>query len=208
MQALKQGFFERNLTIAMDAEKLVLSMRSRLAAECPELCVANRESIINWLLGSNLKRYEILNPKEQEIVLQAMEYRYRILRQRYLGIAFERAYRNLITRLGMVTLRHKIQTWVALSQDRQRMVLDVLVEIIQELLQSDNYIQEQMTCITKFTTDDKLKNALLFTCIEEYCLRPVHNQPLLVYHLINYLKKSKKDKFSPDTYCMADNRPI
>lgn len=206
MQALKQGFFERNLTIAMDAEKLALSWRSRLAAECPELCVANRESIISWLLGSNLKRYEILNPKEQEIVLQAMEYRYRILRQRYLGITFERAYRNLITRLGMVTLRYKIQTWVANSQDRQRMVLDVLQQVIQELLQSDNYIQQQMTCITEFTTDDKLKNALLFTSIEEYCLRPVHNQPLLVYHLINYLKKSKKDKLSPETYCMADNR--
>lgn len=194
MSALKQGFFECNFTMAMEAEKLAQSLRSRLAAECPEQSVANRESIISWLLLSNLKQDEILNPKQQEIVQQEMEYCYWILRQRYLGIAKERADRNLITRLGMVTLRHKIQTWVALSQNRQRMVLHVLQEIIQELLQSDNYIQQQMTCITEFTTDDKLKNALLFTSIEEYCLRPVHNQPLLVYHLIDYLKKSKKVK--------------
>lgn len=86
-----------------------------------------------------MQRFEVLSSKELDIAQQAMEYRYRILRQRYLGIARERAYRNLITRLGsLVTLRNKIQTWVALSRDRQRTVLDVLQEVIQELLQSDN----------------------------------------------------------------------
>ncbi|KAF3889856.1 MULTISPECIES: HetZ-related protein 2 [Nostocales] len=193
MQTLKQGLEERNLTMALEAEKLAHYWRKRLAEECPEQNLVNRESIVDWLLGSDLQRFEVLSSKELDIAQQAMEYRYRILRQRYLGIARERAYRNLITRLGsLVTLRNKIQTWVALSRDRQRTVLDVLQEVIQELLQSDNYMQQQMLSIGECTTDDRLKNALLFASVEEYCLRPVRNQPLLVYRFVNYLRRTQR----------------
>jgi hypothetical protein len=193
MQTLKQGFEERNLTMVLEAEKLAQYWRKLLAMECPEQSEANRESIVKWLLGSDLQRYETLNLRELDIAKQAMEYRCKILRQRYLGIARERAYRNLLTRLGsLVTLRHKIQTWVSLSRDRQRTVLDVLQEVIQELLQGDNYIQQQMACITEYTNDERLKNALLFASIEEYCLRPVRNQPLLVYRFVNYLRRTQR----------------
>ncbi|KAB8334763.1 hypothetical protein SD80_007720 [Scytonema tolypothrichoides VB-61278] len=188
-----QGFEERNLTMVLEAEKLAQHWRKRLDLECPEQSVANRESIVKWLVGSDLDRFEILNSKELDIAKQAMEYRYKILRQRYLGIARERAYRNLITRLGsLVTLRHKIQTWIALSRDRQRTVLDVLQEVIQELLQSDNYIQQQMVSISECTTDTRLRNALLFANVEEYCLRPVRNQPLLAYRFVNYLRRTQR----------------
>ncbi|BAY49652.1 hypothetical protein SAMD00079811_72810 [Scytonema sp. HK-05] len=193
MQTLKQGFEERNLTMVLEAEKLAQYWQKLLAMECPEQSVANRQSIVKWLLGSDLARYETLNAKELDIAKQAMEYRYKILRQRYLGIGRERAYRNLITRLGsLVTLRHKIQTWISLSRDRSRTVLDVLQEVIQELLQSDNYIQQQMADITEATTDDRLKNALLFASVEEYCLRPIRNQPLLVYRFVNYLRRTQR----------------
>jgi hypothetical protein len=193
MQTLKQGFEERNLTMVLSAEKLAQYWQKQLGMECPEQSVANRESIVKWLLGSDLARYETLHAKELDIAKQAMEYRYKILRQRYLGIGRERAYRNLITRLGsLVTLRHKIQTWIALSRDRQRTVLDVLQEVIQELLQSDNYIQQQMADITQFTSDERLRNALLFASVEEYCLRPVRNQPLLVYRFVNYLRRTQR----------------
>ncbi|MFQ4142931.1 HetZ-related protein 2 [Chlorogloeopsis sp. ULAP02] len=193
MQTLKQGFGERNLTMASEAEKLARYWRQHLAAECPEQSVTNRESIIYWLLGSFQGRLEELNPKELDISKQAMEYRWRILHQRYLGKGREAAYRNLITRLGsIVTLRHKIQTWIALSRDRQRTVLDVLQEVIQELLQSDNYMQQQMACISEFTTDPRLRNALLFASVEEYCLRPVRNQPLLAYRFVNYLRRTQR----------------
>ncbi len=193
MQTLKQGFEERNLTMASEAEKLTRYWRQRLAAECPEQSEANRESIIFWLLGSNSKRFDLLNSKELDIAKQAMEYRYRILIQRYLGMARERAYRNLITRLGsLVTLRNKIQVWISLSRDRQRSVVDVLQEVLQELLQSDNYMQHQMACITEFTKDSRLHNSLLFASMEEYCLRPVRNQPLLVYRFVNYLRRTQR----------------
>ncbi len=110
-----------------------------------------------------------------------------------MGVGRERAYRNLITRLGsLVTLRNKIQTWIALSRDRQRGVLDVLQEVIQELLQNDTYIQQQMAYIAEVALDKRLKDTLLFATVEEYCLRPVRNQPLLVYRFVNYLRRSQR----------------
>ncbi|BAZ31471.1 hypothetical protein NIES4074_39440 [Cylindrospermum sp. NIES-4074] len=193
MQTLKQSFEERNLAMAKDEANLAQFWRLRLAGECPEQSEAARESIILWLLGVDLKRFDLLNPKELEIAKQAMEYRWRILHQRYLGMGRERAYRNLINRLGsLVTLRNKIQTWVALSRDRQRSVMDVLQEVLQELLQNDSYMQQQMAGIAKFTTDRRLQDTLLFASIEEYCLRPVRNQPLLVYRFVNYLRRTQR----------------
>src|SRR5579883_430612 len=193
MQTLTQGFEERNLTMTSEVEKLTQSWQRQLAAECPEQSEASRESILRWLLGSDLNRFERLNPKEMEIAKQAMEYRWRILMQRYLGKGREQAYRNLLTRLGsLVTLRNKIKTWVSLSRDRQRTVLDVLQEVLQEVLQSDNYIQQQMAWIAALTKDTRLANALLLATVEEYCLRPVRNQPLLVYRFVNYLRRTQR----------------
>ncbi|MEA5568034.1 MULTISPECIES: HetZ-related protein 2 [unclassified Anabaena] len=193
MQTLKQGFEERNLAMVTEAEKLAQFWHKRLAAECPEQSVAARESIVLWLLGRDLQRFDLLNPKELGIAKQAMEYRWKILIQRYLGIGRERAYRHLITRLGSVaTLRNKIQVWISLSRDRQRSVMDVLQEVLQELLQNDNYMQQQMAYIAEITLDKRLKDTLLFATTEEYCLRPVRNQPLLVYRFVNYLRRSQR----------------
>ncbi|MBD2448010.1 HetZ-related protein 2 [Nostoc sp. FACHB-152] len=191
METVKMRFDECNPTMATDAETLKEYWHSRIAEEYPDQSATTRESIVRWLLGSDLKRFELFEPKELEIAKQAMEYRWKILCQRYLGIGRERAYRNLITRLGsLVSLRNKIQTWVALSRDRQRSVMDVLQEVIQELLQNDTYMQQQMTCIAEFTTDRRLQDTLLFATIEEYALRPVRNQPLLVYRFVNYLRRT------------------
>ncbi|MEO1560174.1 MAG: HetZ-related protein 2, partial [Cyanobacteria bacterium J06632_19] len=193
MQTLKQGFEERNLNMTSEAEKLAQYWQNRLADECSGHSEATRASIIKWLIGSDKERFDNLNLKELKIAKQAMEYRYRILCQRYLGMSRERAYRNLITRLGsLATLRSKIQTWISLSRDRQRKVLDVLQEILQELLQSDKYMVSQMACISEFTQDSRLRNALVFASLEEYCMRPIRNQPLLVYRFVNYLKRTQR----------------
>jgi DNA-binding CsgD family transcriptional regulator len=179
--------------MAKVAEDTAQEWRSRLRADCPEQSTATNESIICWLLGNDLERFEMLSPTRLEIAQQAMEYRYRILRHRYLGLGPERAYRNLTARLSsLVLLRNKIRTWVALSRDRQRAVVDVLQEVIQELLQSDRYMQQQMAWIAECTADARLRNTLLFTSTEEYCLRPVRNQPLLVYRFVNYLRRMQR----------------
>ncbi|MFN7661062.1 MAG: hypothetical protein ACK5P3_23580, partial [Dolichospermum sp.] len=167
--------------------------QQRLATDCPEQSQANRESIISWLLGIDLQRFNLLNPKELEIAKQAIEYRWRILHKRYLGMSREKAYCQLINRLGsVVTIRNKIQSWISLSRDRQRSVVDVLQEVLQELLQSDSYIQQQMSQISALTTDKRLRDMLLFASIEEYCLRPVRNQPILMYRFVNYLRRIQR----------------
>jgi DNA-directed RNA polymerase specialized sigma24 family protein len=51
-------------------------------------------------------------------------------------------------------------------------------------------MQQQMNWIAQCTDDAKLKNALLFASIEEYCLRPIRNQPLLIYRFVNYLRRT------------------
>lgn len=175
------------------AENLAKDWRSRLQKELPQQSAATHESIIRWLLGEDTQRFEALSPEQWDIAQQAMDYRYRILIQRYLGVGPDRAYRGLLQRLGgLFLIRNKVRTWVALSRDRQRSVLDVLQEVIQELLQSDKYMQQQLSWIAQCTSDTRLRNALLLASTEEYCLRPVRNQPLLVYRFVNYLRRVQR----------------
>ncbi len=175
------------------AEEFLETWRSRLEAELPEQNSTNRDSIADWLIGENPSRLNDLTPTQRQILDQAMDYRYRILRQRYLDASPVRAYKGLIQRLSnLFLIRNKIRTWIALSRDRQRSVVDVLEEVIQELLQSDRYMQQQATWIAQCTKDLRLRNALLLASVEEYCLRPIRNQPLLCYRFVNYLRRTQK----------------
>jgi hypothetical protein len=175
------------------AEEFSDEWRSRLQDELPTQSVAIRDSITRWLLGEDTDRLNDLNPVQRQVAQQAMDYRYRILRQRYLGMSPERAYKGLIQRLSnLFLIRNKIRTWIALSRDRQRTVVDVLQEVIQELLQNDRYMQQQVAWITQCTQDPRLRNALMLASTEEYCLRPIRNQPLLCYRFVNYLRRSQK----------------
>lgn len=175
------------------AEELRQTWQSRLQAGNPNLSSADGESIISWLLGEDMQRFEDLDSAQVAVARQAMDYRYRILQQRYLDVQPERAYRQLIQRLSSLFLiRNKIKAWVALSRDRQRTVMDVLQEVIQELMQSDNYMRQQTAWIAQCTNSPRLRNSLLLASIEEYCLRPIRNQPLLVYRFVNYLRRSQR----------------
>jgi hypothetical protein len=174
-------------------EELRQDWQSQLQMGCPNLSSAERDSLIAWLLGETPQRLEELPPAQLAVAKQAMDYRYRILQQRYLGVPPERAYRQLLQRLSSLFLiRSKIRTWVALSRDRRRTVMDVLQEVIQELMQSDNYMRQQIAWIGHCTPDPRLRNALMLASIEEYCLRPIRNQPLLVYRFVNYLRRSQR----------------
>ncbi len=174
-------------------EEFTTLWTARLQAELPKHSAAVRDSILNWLLGEDRSRFEDLTPSLRQITDQAMDYRYRILRQRYLDVSQERAYQRLIQRLSSLFLiRNKIKTWIALSRDRQRSVVDVLQEVIQEMLQNDTYMQQQMRWVAQCTADIRLRNALLLASIEEYCLRPIRNQPLLAFRFVNYLRRSQR----------------
>jgi hypothetical protein len=175
------------------AQKLEQLWQSRLSKEEPQRTQKERDSIVDWLLGQEREKFEDLTPERVAIARQGMDYRYRILHQRYLGVHPTKAYRNLINRLGsIVMLRNKIRTWVALSRDRQQAVTDVIQEVIQEMLNSDRYMQGQIAWIAHCTKSEPLRNSLLLSSIEEYCLRPIRNQPLLVYRFVNYLRRSQR----------------
>ncbi len=175
------------------AEELRQNWRAKLQASEITLSSADQESVISWLLGEDMERFEELPSAQLAVAQQAMDYRLRILQQRYLGVHPERAYNQLLQRLSSLFLiRSRIRTWVALSRDRRRTVMDVLQEVIQELIQSDKYIRQQISWIGRCTNNPRLRNALMLTSIEEYCLRPIRSQPLLVYRFVNYLRRSQR----------------
>lgn len=185
-QELKEG--DRNNI----ATKLIQDWRSRLASECPNTSLANRESIICWLLGNDLERFEQID-SQLTLSKQAMVYRFRILQQRYLGVAPKQAYCHLTNRLAsLVLLRNKIRALLTFSQDRTSTVVDVLQDLIQELLQRDRYMQQQMAWIAQCTDDVRLRTALLLATTEEYCLRPIRNQPLVMYRFVSYLRRKQQ----------------
>ena len=176
------------------AESLERQWHSQLQQACSDLNEKTRKSIVQWLLGEHPEQLDNLTPERQQVFETGLNFRYRILQQRYLNASGEQAYRNLIQRLGgLMILRQKIQAWVAMSRDRQRQVVDVLEEVIQEMLNSDRYLNQQLQWIAQCTDDKRLQTALTFTTLEEYCLRPIRNQPLLVYRFVNYLKRSQKN---------------
>jgi hypothetical protein len=167
--------------------------RSRIQTENPKLSATDQGSILSWLIGENTDRFTDLLPAQVSIAQQAMDYRYRILQQRYLGVQQEVAYRQLIQRLSSLFLiRSKIKTWVALSRDRRRTVMDVLQEVIQEMMQSDTYIRQQIAWIGQCAPNPRVRNALMLASLEEYCLRPIRNQPLLVFRFVNYLRRTQR----------------
>jgi len=175
------------------AEELTKEWQFRLQTDCSDCSETTQLAIVRWLIGKDTERFDDLNSSQLAIARQAMDYRYRILKQRYLGVGPERAYKSLIQRLGsLMLIRNKIRTWVALSRDRQRAVVDVLQEVIQELLQSDRYLQRQIDWIGECTEDRRLRNTLLLASVEEYCLRPIRNQPLLLFRFVNYLRRSQR----------------
>lgn len=175
------------------AEIIAQEWRSRLQQHHADQSSAAIEAVVQWLVGEDVDRFEQLDAKALKIARQAMEYRYRIFIQRYWTVSGSQGHRNLLKRLSSLFLiRSKIRTWVSLSRDRQRSVTDVLQEVIQEMLQSDRHLQQQVIWIRHCTPNSRLRNALVLASIEEYCLRPIRSQPLLVYRFVNYLRRSQR----------------
>jgi DNA-directed RNA polymerase specialized sigma24 family protein len=175
-------------------EEITQTWQTRLAEDQDaNFSEAQRRIIIGWLLGENAGELEQLDPRERNIMERAHDYRYRVFRQRYFRVSQNIAYSTLIKRLCSVSvLRQKIRTWVSLSRDRRRAITDVIEEVIQEMIQKDKYIQQQIQWIGQLTPNQTFRSTLLLATIEEYCLRPIRNQPLLAYRFVNFLRRSQR----------------
>jgi uncharacterized protein (DUF433 family) len=175
------------------AQAWIAEWQTRLDREHSRLPASWSAAIAQWLVGDQPTEISHMDEARQVIARKSQEFCYSILKQRYLNVSPDAAYRRLIRRLSnLVLLRNKIRTWVALSRDRHRSTIDVVQDIVQEMLHSDRYLQRQIAWIADCTEDRRLRNVLIITCVEEYCLRPIRNQPLLVYRFVNYLRRSQR----------------
>lgn len=175
------------------ADEIVENWRLRLQSDYPDQEQVVQNSVVNWLLGEDVSRFNEMSADDLKIACQAIEYRYKILQQRYWGVGPERAYQHLIKRLSSLFLiRSKVKTWIALSRDRHRTVVDVLQEVIQEMLQSDRHLAQQINWIGQCSRNSRVRNLLMLASLEEYCLRPIRNQPLIIYRFVNHLRRSQK----------------
>lgn len=166
---------------------------SRLREDFPNQPQSVCQSVVSWLLGESPERLATLPEADLAIARQAIEYRYRILQQRYWDVSPEQGYQRLIKRLSSLFLiRNKIKTWISLSRDRRRTVVDVIQEVIQEMMRSDRHLAQQLKWILTCTQNPRLRNLLMLASLEEYCLRPIRNQPLIIYRFVNYLRRSQK----------------
>ncbi len=173
-------------------QSLAAFWQKQLANDLPKQSAETHEAIAQWLIGRP-ERIEAMSQADLKLAKKAMDYRYRIFITRYWGLSPERAYKSMLQKLGgLFLIRSKIRTWIALSRDRKRAVKDVLQEVIQEMLQSDRHMQAQTRWIKQCTDRASLRNLLTLATIEEYCLRPIRNQPLLVYRFVNYLRRSQR----------------
>jgi DNA-binding CsgD family transcriptional regulator len=175
------------------AEQLMQEWLGRLRIDQPGQPEAVYRSLVGWLLGVPPDRFEDLAPEQLALARQGMEYRYRLFLERYWQVSPEQGYQRLVKRLsGVFLIRQKINTWVALSRDRSRTVVEVVQEVVQEMIHSDRYLAQELTCIEDCTANPRLRNLLLLASLEEYCLRSVRNQPLVLYRCINHLQRSQR----------------
>lgn len=178
--------------MALSMPQVSLAWHKQIKADLPDQSEETRTAIVQWLVGE-AGRFETMDVAQVKFARKAMDYRYRIFLSRYWGLSPERAYKRLLQKLGgLFLIRSKIRTWIALSRDRKRAVKDVIQEVIQEMLQSDRYLKQQTQWIGQCTPRAGLRNLLTLATIEEYCLRPIYNKPLLVHRFINYLKRSNR----------------
>jgi hypothetical protein len=178
--------------ITLEIESILAVWQEQLETDLPNQPHAVREAIIQWIVGEPI-RFQTMSAAELGLAHKAMDYRYRIFISRYWGVPPETAYKRLLQKLGALFLiRSKVRAWIALSHDRKRAVKDVLQEVIQEMLQSDRHMKQQTQWISQCTQSSGLRNLLLLATVEEYCLRPIRNQPLLVYRFVNYLRRSQR----------------
>ncbi len=175
------------------ADKMADQWLSRVRADYPDQSESVYDGVVGWLLGRSPDRLDQVAPEDLSLVQQAMTYRYRILQQRYWGVSPEQGYRHLIKRLsGLFLVRNKISTWIALSRDRRRTVVDVVQEVVQEMMRSDRYLGDEIQWIATCTGQERLRSLLTLASLEEYCLRPIRNQPLIMYRFVNYLRRSQR----------------
>ncbi|WP_013321533.1 hypothetical protein [Gloeothece verrucosa] len=148
-----------------------------------------RRGLVRWLLGESVDKLEDLTTEELASATRGIINRYRILQKHYLGVAPKEAYRHLFNRLGAVLSKYPLlRSWITASPEHQKTVVKTLQALIEQLLKVDPFLQTQQKQIALCTQDSSLRNALLLTTLEEYCLHFINDYPLLFHLLYHFLR--------------------
>ncbi len=176
--------------MARKTEELQSTWYQRLFEKFPAQNREKRHSILQWLLNHESANPETLSRNELADVDRRVDYRYRMLCQRYLEVEPTQGYRQLIARLSALMLGFApIQSWAKQHPNARKAIATSIQQTIQELLEQDTDLQRQVSWIERCTQDCQLREALVLASVEEYCLQLHHNQPLLLDRLRQYLSR-------------------
>lgn len=159
--------------------------RQRLLQELPQHDRKQRHSIVRWLLDNNhcgqINRQ--LTGEELTPIDSRLEYRYRLLKERYLEMDYTEGYRSLISRLSAVTAQYCSVLFNKHGQKFHKVIINLIQQVVQKLVKNDPYLQRRFERIAQETSDINLRESLSLATVEEYCLHPIKNKPLFIHCL-------------------------
>lgn len=165
----------------------------RLIEELPQQSKNQRQSIIRWLFDRKTSLHLTQGLKVNELAKfnQVLEYRYGLLQKRYLTVNSSQGYRRLMSRLGAVAAQYCSQKRMKYCQQSQKELLELIQQVLQKLIKEDTWLKQAFVGINQGTCDRQLRDALILTTLEEYCLRPMENQPFFLYCLRHHLNHQR-----------------
>ncbi|MGK7942363.1 MAG: hypothetical protein AB4062_19830 [Crocosphaera sp.] len=166
-------------------EKLTLFWLKKLHQDLPQYTLDEHKVIINWLLENN-NFLDIDKPVKIEKLLDyktRLDYRFNLLKERYLGLNYVESYGNLISRLQSVAIQFSSFLSIQYCQKFHQSMLTVVEKLLEEMITYDIYLNKRFKKIIAGTSHQHLREALILATIEEYCLHSVNNKPFFLYSL-------------------------
>lgn len=147
------------------------------------------ESIATWLLGPTATHPSFV-PCDH--LTQQMDYRYRILQKRYLQSSSSEGYQRLIRRLSVIIVTYPpIARKLAQIPHYHASILLLTQNLLNEIIHYDLEVQRMIKWIGQITPDQALQEKLLLASLEEHCSQLIHNQPMILHRLRQFLRQEQ-----------------
>ncbi len=125
-----------------------------------------------------------------EKMTQLINYRYRILKKRYLNKSPQGGYQSLIKRLSLIILKYPpIERKIRHSANHQQFILRLTGQVLEYMLNHEPEVQKTLDWIGQCTHNPDLRAAFVLASLEEYCCQSVNHQPLLLHCLRHFLEE-------------------
>lgn len=146
------------------------------------------QSIAAWLLSCPSDRLHRRSPYH---IIQRIDYRYRILKKRYLHQPTKKAYRHLIMRLFTIVVKHPhLAVMFRSNQQKQSLLIGLIHQMINHLTAYNEEIKITIDWIGKCSNNSAIREALVLASLEEYCTQLIDGQPMVINYLQSLLSQS------------------